>query len=223
MSHLTADAPAIALGAGVGLAAGTYTPWAVRRAQRDAAERDRPDLAYASTPGWLIAILAAAFGSLVGARFGLTAGLPAYLYLAAIAPTLAAVDAAVHRLPDRVLLPAYPVGMVLLAFAAWRMDDGGPLWRALLAGALLFVLFLAVALVAPTGSLGFGDVKLSGLVGGYLGFLGWNTLLRGMTIAFVSAAVYVLARRLVRRDQHGQLLPLGPTLLFGTLVAVIAS
>ncbi len=41
-------------------------------------------------------------------------------------------------------------------------------------------------------------MKLSGLVGDYLGFLGWSALLRGMTIAFVSAAAYVLVRRLVR-------------------------
>ncbi|WP_194896880.1 prepilin peptidase [Catenulispora pinisilvae] len=170
----------------------------------------------------LAAILGAGFGALVGARFGLSACLPAYLYLAALAPPLAVADATTRRLPNRILLPAYPIGAALLAFAAWRVGETSALWRAVTAGTVLYVVFLAVALAAP-GALGFGDVKLSGLVGGFLGFLGWSTLLRGMTIAFVSAAVYVVTRAVAWHRLSGQALPLGPALLFGTLLAVVLS
>jgi leader peptidase (prepilin peptidase) / N-methyltransferase len=221
MSHLTASAPAVALGACIGLGASLYAPRVARCTAREAG----PDGARQALPafGLLAAILSAGFGALDGARFGLSASLPAYLYLAALAPLLGVADATAKRLPNRVLLPAYPIAAALLAFAAWQAGETSALWRAVAAGTVLYALFLAVALAAASGSLGFGDVKLSGLVGGYLGFLGWDTLLHGMTIAFASAAVFVVVRRLVRRGLHDQLLPLGPALLFGTLVAVIAS
>lgn len=221
MAHWAADTPAVAVGAAVGIAAGLCTPQAVRLvlAEGEAGARQvrqLPPFAIA-----LIVTLAAVTGALIGARFGLRACLPAYLLLAAIAPVLGAVDAAAHRLPNRVLLPAYPIGAVLLALAAWRSSDVSALWRALAAGMLLFAVFLAVALVAVPGSLGFGDVKLAGLLGGFLGFLGWATVFLGMMIAFGLAALYVLIRSLVRREQRGQVLPLGPALLVGALAAVI--
>lgn len=156
MNHLTIDAPVVVLSACVGLAAGLYAPRAAQRTANEAGAVGERRAAHAS--GWLVAILGATFGSLVGARFGLSARLPAYLYLAAIAPALGAADATAHRLPNRVLLPAYPIAAVLLAFAAWQLGDASPLWRALAAGTLLFTVFLAVALVAAPGSLGFGDV-----------------------------------------------------------------
>ena len=221
MTHWTADTSAVALGAVVGIAAGLCTPQAVRLALAGGGVGTRQGRSFPPVAVALIVTLAAVTGALIGARFGLRACLPAYLLLAAIAPVLGAVDAAAHRLPNRVLLPAYPLAAVLLALAAWRAYDASALWRALAAGMLLFAVFLAVALVAAPGSLGFGDVKLAGLLGGFLGFLGWATVFLGMMIAFGLAALYVLIRSLVRREQRGRVLPLGPALLVGALAAVI--
>lgn len=222
MSHLTGEAPAVLLGAAVGTASGLYA----RRALDRTIGKNRRDgnelTAARPAPSWLLGIVGAVFGAAIGARFGTRADLPAFLYLAAIAPVLGAIDAATRRLPDRVLLPAYPLTVVLLGFAAWRNGDAGALWRALLAAALLFAVFLAVALVAP-GSLGFGDVKLAGVLGLFTGFLGWSTVWLAMMAAFGLAAVYVVVRALVRRGGRGRVLPLGPALLLGTLIAVIAS
>lgn len=66
-------------------------------------------------------------------------------------------------------------------------------------------------------------MKLAGLLGGFLGFMGWASVWLGLMIAFGVAALYVLFRSLVRHEQRGQVLPLGPALLFGTLAAVIVS
>jgi leader peptidase (prepilin peptidase) / N-methyltransferase len=220
MSHLSVDVPAIALGAVIGAAAGLYA----RRAMSRTADHVKGDQIPArSIPGWLLAVIGGVAAALIGARFGLQARLPAYLYLAAIAPALGAVDAATRRLPNRILLPAYPVAAVLLGYAAWRDGDAAALWRGILAGALLFAVFLAVALAAPPGSLGFGDVKLVGLLGLFTGYLNWPTVWLAMMAAFGLAALYVVVRALIRRGERGQVLPLGPALLLGSLTAVIAS
>ena len=153
MSHLTSNATAIGLGASVGVAAGLYA----RRSLRKIAAHGLSGHASPLASAWLLAVIGGVFGALIGARFGMQARLPAYLYLAAIAPALGALDATTCTLPNRILLPTYPTAVVLLGFAAWRDGDAAALWHGILAGIVLYVVFLAVAMAAP-GSMGFGDV-----------------------------------------------------------------
>ena len=153
MSHLTSNATAIGLGASVGLTAGLYTRQALRKAAAHGPSEHPSPLASA----WLLAVIGGVSGVLIGARFGMQARLPAYLYLAAITPALGALDAATRTLPNRILLPAYPTTAALLGFAAWRDGDAAALWHGTLAGIVLYAVFLVVAMAAP-GSMGFGDV-----------------------------------------------------------------
>jgi len=223
MSDLTASPTALAIGAIIGAGAGLYAHRTANMALTKAVENRFDTSPARAMPSSALTALGATAGLLIGARFGIQARLPAYLYLAAIAPALGAVDAVTRRLPNRILLPAYPAGTALLGFAAWQDGDAGALWRSLLAGALLYAAFMAVALMSPPGSLGWADVKLVGVLGLFLGFLGWTTVWLGIMIAFGLAALYAVLRALVRRGQRGQVLPLGPALLLGSLTAVIVS
>src|SRR5919199_3796189 len=82
---------------------------------------------------------------------GATAGVVAFLYLAAITIALAAIDLDVRRLPDAIVLPAYPVGVVLLGAASIAGGDPWSLVRGVAGGALSFALYLALALAKPGG------------------------------------------------------------------------
>lgn len=64
---------------------------------------------------------------------------------------LAFIDLDVHRLPDRIQLPAYPILLALLALCSLATGDWGALIRALVAGVTLFVLFFVLALL-PGGA-----------------------------------------------------------------------
>jgi len=220
MRHLTADPAALILGVVVGVGAGLY---AHRETGRAVAITHEIDSGTSHVPPlYVLSSLGATAGLLVGFRFGTTAELPAFLYLVAIAPALGAIDAATRRLPNFIVLPSYPLTMLLLAFAAWRADDPAAFWRSLIAAVVVYVFLLAIALASPPHSLGWADVKLGGLLGLFLGYLGWTTTLLGMMAAWGLAAAYVVARA-VGRGQRGQPLPLGPALLTGTLMAVIVS
>ena len=65
--------------------------------------------------------------------------LGAFLYLAAVSVALTAIDIDVRRLPDRIVLPSYGVGVVLLGAAAIVGGDFGSFLRALAGAAILFV------------------------------------------------------------------------------------
>lgn len=131
---------------------------------------------------------------------------------------LAFIDLDVHRLPDAIQLPSYPILLVLLTICAAVGGDWSALVRAVIAGVVLFA-FYFVLLLLPSG-FGFGDVKLAGLLGLLLGWLGWDAVLRGTFATFivggVVAGVLMLSRRKDRRDEFAY----GPSMLAGAVVAI---
>lgn len=134
---------------------------------------------------------------------------------------LAFIDLDVQRLPDAIQLPAYPVLALLLAACAWATADWGAFVRALLAGLILWLLYLILALV-PGGGIGFGDVKLAGLLGMLLGWLSWAHVMVGTMATFliggvVALGVLVLAKK-GRRDEFAY----GPSMLLGAVCALAA-
>jgi leader peptidase (prepilin peptidase)/N-methyltransferase len=165
----------------------------------------------------LTALAAVALGA-VGGAVGTEPELPAYLWLGAVGVTLAVIDWETLRLPDRLTLPSYPVGLVLLAVPA----DWSALGRGVLGAAAAGAAALLLAFVAPGGGLGFGDVKLLGVLGLFLGWLGWGVLVLGVALGFLAGAVAAVALLASRRAGLRDHLAFGPWLIAGALVAVVA-
>ncbi|HKC27838.1 MAG TPA: A24 family peptidase, partial [Jatrophihabitans sp.] len=136
-------------------------------------------------------------------RFGITAELPAYLYLVTVGVALTLIDFDVRRLPDSVILPSYVITVVLLLPAGAGSGDWHGAVRGLSGMAALLVLYFALALAYPNG-LGFGDVKLAGLIGLYLGWLSWNALFvaafGSLLIATAGGTAAVLTKRASRHS-----------------------
>ena len=166
-------------------------------------------------------LLTAALSALIGLRFGLSPVLPAYLFLVAVAVALAFIDVRHQRLPDLLTLPPYLVAFVLLGVAAPAVRHGtSHLIHAFIGLACASAFYLILALVYPAG-IGWGDVKLSGLLGLYLGWIGPAALVIGLSAGFVLAAMagagLIAAGKATRKSQ----IAFGPFMLAGAL-AVIA-
>jgi leader peptidase (prepilin peptidase)/N-methyltransferase len=76
-----------------------------------------------------------------------------------------------------------------------------------------------LALISPR-SLGMGDVKLAGLLGLFLGWLGWDAVVLGAAAGFIVQAVVALLLLAGRRIGLRGELPFGPSMLVGAALAI---
>ncbi|WP_431837221.1 prepilin peptidase [Cellulomonas sp. Y8] len=154
---------------------------------------------------------------------GATWALPAVLYVAAVGVALTLIDLDVHRLPDRIVLPSYPVVAALLVLASWNPGgeaDWGALVRAAIGGVGLFLFYFAAAFAYPRG-MGFGDVKLAGVLGMLLAWFGWGTLAVGAFGAFVLGGLFAVGLLVAGRAQRKSGIPFGPWMIGGALLGLL--
>jgi prepilin signal peptidase PulO-like enzyme (type II secretory pathway) len=171
-------------------------------------------------PG-LALTMAATFGALAW-RFAGRAELAAFLYLAAVGSLLAFVDVAVKRLPDPYTLPSYLIGPALLGVAVLAEGRPARLGHALVGLAVLWALYAVQHLFAP-GAIGWGDVKLSGVLGLYLGWLGLAAWWFGTLAGFVLGGLYAVVLLVTRRGSRKSEIPFGPFMLAGALAGILLS
>jgi leader peptidase (prepilin peptidase)/N-methyltransferase len=202
---------------------GLLVPALIRRIPEpdEPPEDKEPYAAIAALPGlvWKAAVAAAVAGALVGAAIGLSWPLAFLLPLVPVGVALALVDWRTRLLPTRVIAPTYVALVPVVVLVGLLDGDTAALVRAgvgwLLAGGFFVVLWL----VHP-GGLGYGDVRLSGILGIVLGYLGWSELFWGLWAGFLLGGVggLVLARLgLVDRRAN----PFGPWMLIGAVVGIL--
>lgn len=143
----------------------------------------------------------------------------AFLYLAAASLVLALIDLDTHTLPNAIVLPGYLVGAALLGAAGFLTADYAALGSAGIGLVALFGLYLLMALLYP-GGMGLGDVKLAGVLGLYLGYLGWGPLIVGAFAAFLLGGAFAIGLLVTRRATRKSGIPFGPWMLAGTWVGI---
>jgi leader peptidase (prepilin peptidase)/N-methyltransferase len=147
---------------------------------------------------------------------------PAYLCFAAIGVALAAIDLDTRRLPSKIILPFYPIIAGLLTIASAVQGDWWALARAGIGGAALFAFYFLLVLLYPAG-MGFGDVRLSGILGGILAYLSWPALIVGAFGGFLLGAVAGVAVVIGKQGGRKTALPFGPFMILGALLAVFVA
>jgi leader peptidase (prepilin peptidase)/N-methyltransferase len=164
---------------------------------------------------------AAVAGGLLGWTLGTSAGLTAWLVLAIAGAVLGYIDTRTRYLPSAIIWPSYLlVGLALVTGALWT-GEWGSLRRAAIAGVVGFAVFYLLWYVFPRG-VGFGDVRLSGLLSIALGWLGWGELVVGLYGGFFLGAVIGIVLTAVKVFKRKQLFPFGPFMLVGALIGVLA-
>lgn len=156
----------------------------------------------------------------VGARYAHTWALPAFLVLTGALIAISAIDLEHFIIPNRIVYPVGFASVILLAGAAAIEHRWTPFERSLLGAVAAFTFFFVLHVVAP-GGMGFGDVRLSFVLGLFLGWLGWPEVFGGLFAGFLLGAVIgtlLIAFGGRGRKQH---IPFGPFLAAGTMTFVL--
>ena len=119
----------------------------------------------------LVELLTGLLFAAVGARFSHSWALPAFLVLTGALIAISAIDLEHFIIPNRIVYPVGFASVFLLALAALIDNQWAAFGRSLLGALAAFTFFFVLHLVAP-GGMGFGDVRLSFVLGLFLGWLG---------------------------------------------------
>ncbi|QLQ10708.1 MAG: prepilin peptidase [Nocardioidaceae bacterium] len=219
------------VGAAVGAVGGLLAPHAMRAlpepvedpATAAAFEETEPKEPYAQIAGlpWLrpVAGLAAALaGFLVGARLDFSWELLAVLPFVPAAVALFVIDARTRYLPTWLIGPFYGLTIAVGVIAAIQRADWEPIWSMALGWVIFGGFFTLIWLLVPAGGLGFGDVRLSGLLGLLLGLISWGSVLVGMFAGIMIAGLVAMVLLVTRNRKR---YPYGPYLLIGALIGVL--
>ncbi len=223
----TAAGAALACGLG-----GLLVPWTIGRlpepepdpephAEEPPKELYR-DLAAAPGLGLTAAVWAAVCGGLVGWSLGWSWDLLVLLPMVPVLVALSVVDFRTRLLPT--VLVRVALGLVVLGIVvSWLVTRDTPdVLRAVVGAAIAFVVFFLAWFIHPRG-MGYGDVRLSGVLGLALGHLGWGELFVGLYAGFLVFGLPGLALAVVRRDRAmlRKGYPFGPFMILGALVGVL--
>jgi leader peptidase (prepilin peptidase)/N-methyltransferase len=141
----------------------------------------------------------------------------AHLAFVAAAVPLALHDLRTHRLPDRYTLGLWALSAV--AVLSHLVPAANPTRVETAMGAMAIVVVLLWILAESPGQpLGFGDVKLGGVLGLQLGWYGLEEALGVLVWGFVmggAVALFLVATGRMRVDQH---IAFGPFLIAGGLI-----
>jgi leader peptidase (prepilin peptidase)/N-methyltransferase len=179
----------------------------------------------APMPGWLVVVGTGLLWAGLAWRLAPWSGwavLPALLCFSTVAVALTWVDLDVHRLPEGLTLPAYPLLVGQLAVAAWAGREWPALVRALLCSLALAALALLLALLAARlgSAFGLGDVVLCGLIGLVTGYVAWWRPVVALYAAFLLGGLYALVLVATRRRSRRDAVPFGPFLSAGAVLAL---
>jgi leader peptidase (prepilin peptidase)/N-methyltransferase len=158
--------------------------------------------------------------TLLAIRFPSPVTLVAYAVLAAALVALSAIDLELMVLPRRLIGVTGAAGVVLLTAAALVAGEPDRLLGALVGVGAGLAIVGGIHFVAPR-SMGFGDVRLAALIGGYLGWLGLPHVLVGLFLAFLAGTVVGTGLVASGRLRRGSAVPFGPFLACGALGAVL--
>jgi leader peptidase (prepilin peptidase) / N-methyltransferase len=153
-------------------------------------------------------------------RFGADIALAAFAVVGIALVAISVIDIEKHMIPNRILYPAAFGATPLLVITAAVDHRWTSLWHAAVCAAVGFVGLYAVRVAYPKG-MGFGDVRLAGLVGGASGWMGFRAAFVCFFLMFLLGSIGGILQIAITKSGRRAHIGFAPYMAAGCLIVVI--
>lgn len=171
--------------------------------------------------GWRYPAVEALTGLLFAAcawQWGMTLQAMLWAGFAAALVALAAIDWDTTLLPDDITMPLLWAGILAATAGLTSVGLQDAVWGAAAGYLVLWTVFWGFKALTGKDGMGYGDFKLLGALGAWLG---WQALPAVLLLASVTGAVVGIAMKSAGRLRDGGVVPFGPFLALGGLTALL--
>ena len=168
----------------------------------------------------LVEVASAALLVSAGIRFAHSVALPAFCVFFASLLAITVIDFDHFIIPNRVIYPTLAATIPLLFLAALVGNDWGRAGTAAIGGVGGFLALFVVHTISPRG-MGFGDVRLAGVIGMMLGWLGLGYVALALFLSFLLASVVGIFLLVTRIRGRKDAVPFGPFMAAGAVIAAL--
>ncbi|MGJ9421030.1 prepilin peptidase [Aeromicrobium sp. CF3.5] len=173
---------------------------------------------------WWLAVPAAIGAGVVAWRIEVPELMPVWIVLAGVGAWLSFIDWHTRYLPFVLVVPLYVLVLTLTAIGAAWARDVDLVVHALIGNVALYAIYRAMHWLAARffgGAFGYGDVRLSAVIGLALGALGLAETVVGGYVGFLLGGILgAILARLGLVDRSG--FAFGPYMLLGAVIGVAA-
>lgn len=140
------------------------------------------------------------------------------LFVLTVLSTITIIDYKVYLIPDKIIFPSILISIFYWIVGIIFFNFSPEIFSQALISAASASLFFAFLIIATRGKgMGWGDVKYVFFLGLILGF---PNILVGIFLSFLLGAVVSLVLISIRKKSFGAVVPFGPFLSLGTLIAI---
>lgn len=144
------------------------------------------------------------------AFFGLTVSTAAGIIFCSVLVVISFIDIEFRIIPNVIVVPFTLIGLafsIFLNLPEW--------WTPLAFSAGAFLFMLIIHLIYPPG-MGMGDVKLSLMIGAFLG----RSVIPALFLGFLAGAIYGILLIIIKKRKLKQAVPFGPFISIGSIISL---
>ena len=140
-----------------------------------------------------------------------------YTLLSSALIIIAFIDLDEQIIPDEISLPGIVIGFVL-SFIVPYISYFNSILGTIVGGGIIFLIALVGLAIFKKEAMGGGDVKLSAMIGA---FIGWKYIMISLFIGFFIGAIAGILLILLKIRNRDDLVPFGPFIVLGSFITIL--
>lgn len=174
-------------------------------------------------PNYLLMVVTAI--AYIGLLYTFNISLDLFKYMALVPMLISAfcIDLKLQIIPNRLTLTIFETGLIF-TFLNTILNTGlgittftNSILGMLVGGGIFLLITIIGGIIAGKEAMGFGDVKLMGALGL---FLGWINIIIVSVISFLLAAIISIGILIFRKKGFNDYIPFGPFIVIATLIVI---